>query len=638
MSRHTQLKGFLEEADEEFEFEEQQNGGPIDDYDLSPEDETIVEDLQSEFSNQFSKKTIIDVLDSEEWDVDMVRKILKEALEIYEKFAGQIKIDKLVEHFYNTYWNKKDCIKRIDEIVKQKQEQEQKAQERKAKKEQQNEQQKKVRKQSTNLKPTRKESQELSRELLNEKTKKENQHHSIKIERFQQETDISNYNKIYPQIDYKINISEEEQQSNHINLVTVGHVDSGKSTLIGHLRYILKDIDSRQMHKLEKESNQNNKGSFKYAYAQDELEQEKQGITVHVGYNTIKTDNVEINLLDSPGHQDYVPHMIGGTAQADYAMLVIDSGPNSFESGFEKGGQTKEHAYLIKAFGVERVIVAINKMDLHDWDKERFNEVSGKVVSYLLSIGFSSQQIRTIPLSGFKGQNISKPYKEQKWYNGPCLIELLDSLKPPKRDTQKPLRFNVFSATNKRNISGLCMAGKLEGGILKKGDKIIVQPHGIIAQVKEITLNNQKTQYAKSGDNIEIISQLKHDIEERYVDTGNVVCGFQYAIPVTKSLIIEFVAFDLIYPILKGAEVMVYINTAKTDGFLYKITKLIDKNNGNVLKKNPKCIKSNECAEIKLNLRSNICAELYANYKTYGRVILRDSKHTIGVGIIKEIL
>nr|QBH68025.1 elongation factor Tu protein [Philasterides dicentrarchi] len=648
MSRHTNMKGFLEEADEEGQYQDCHNGQENYEEDLTVEQETLVENLEFQFQQQFSKDTIIDVLDSENWNEAICVKILEESLELYTQFAGQIKLDVLVHKFYDAYWKKSDCIKILQAMVEEKN----KKQQEKDKKQQQiskQQQKKKQEEEQQQIVLQKQSSTNSSHRKASYEEKKENQiqkqlqrdYHSIKIERFQQETDVKVYNKIYGAIDHKQKFTLEEQQHSSINLVTVGHVDSGKSTLIGHFRHLMNSLDKREMHKLEKISNENNKNSFKYAYGQDEFDQERErGVTIDVGFKTIKTTSNEINFLDSPGHRDFVPNMISGTAQADYALLVVDSGPNAFEGGFEKGGQTKEHAYLIKAFGVEKVIVAINKMDLHQWSKERYMEVYTKVVDYLLSIGFKSNQIRSIPISGFSGQNLVKKcqVKEAAWYTGNTLLELLESLKPPMRAYEKPTRFNIYSSSNKKNQAGLCIQGKMEGGVLAKGDKIIIQPHGIIAQVKDLLINTHKESVVKSGDNLEAQIQLKHDIEERYINSGNVICGMKLAIPITKHVVAEFVAFDLIYPILKGAEVMVYINTSRTDGFLFKINKLIDKDNGAVLKKSPKCIKSHECAEIQVKFGELMCAELYANFNIYGRIILRDNKQTIGVGTIKEIL
>lgn len=250
------------------------------------------------------------------------------------------------------------------------------------------------------------------------------------------ERDLVRYNSQYPVIKY--DYQDYSESKHHINLIIVGHVDSGKSTLTGHLLYLLKQLDDKTMHKNEKESSQSGKASFKYAWALDETKEERdRGITIDIAYKTIRTRSKLVTILDAPGHRDFIPNMINGASQADAAILVIDTIINAFEAGFERGGQTREHAYLIKALGVNQVIIALNKLDVVGWDVERYSALKEVLKDYLMGLGFEDQNLFFVPISAFLGINIMDSkhgVKELDWYKGPCLVDIIDKLAIPQRD------------------------------------------------------------------------------------------------------------------------------------------------------------------------------------------------------------
>eukprot|EP00466_Bigelowiella_natans_P018041 jgi/Bigna1/40734/e_gw1.45.51.1 len=217
-----------------------------------------------------------------------------------------------------------------------------------------------------------------------------------------------------------------------MNLVVIGHVDAGKSTLMGHLLVKLGRVDQRTMRKYKKESAQMGKGSFSFAWVLDGHQEERErGITVDVATTHFSTKNREVTLLDAPGHRDFIPNMISGAAQADAAILVVPAKIGEFETSFAKGGQTKEHATLIRSFGVKQIVVAINKMDLVGWSKARYDEVSKTVVGFLRSLGYKSKQITLVPVSGLSGENLTeaKSVDLTHWYKGKSLAEAIDNVR-----------------------------------------------------------------------------------------------------------------------------------------------------------------------------------------------------------------
>ena len=302
------------------------------------------------------------------------------------------------------------------------------------------------------------------------------------------ERDLVKYNSPYPVIKY--DYQDYSESKHHLNLIIVGHVDSGKSTLTGHLLYLLKQLDEKTMHRNEKDSSQSGKASFKFAWAIDETKEERdRGITMDVAYKTIRTRSKLVTILDAPGHRDFIPNMINGASQADAAILVIDTVINAFEAGFEKGGQTREHAYLIKALGVNQVIIAMNKLDTVQWSFERYSNVKEVMKDYLMGLGFEEQNLFFVPISAFLGVNITDPkhdVKQLQWYKGPCLVDIVDKLAIPQRDINKPLRVGVSNCyqSNAGKLKGLCVSGKVEGGVIMLKQKCLILPKGIACVVK----------------------------------------------------------------------------------------------------------------------------------------------------------
>ncbi|KAI8547694.1 hypothetical protein RHMOL_Rhmol07G0216200 [Rhododendron molle] len=273
-----------------------------------------------------------------------------------------------------------------------------------------------------------------------------------------------------------------EDRLTQLNLAIVGHVDSGKSTLSGRLLQLSGRISQKEMHKYEKEAKLQGKGSFAYAWALDESAEERErGITMTVAVAYFDSKRYHVVLLDSPGHKDFVPNMISGATQADAAILVIDASVGSFEAGMDStGGQTREHAQLIRSFGADQIIVAINKMDVVEYSKERFDAIKLQVGTFLRSCGFKDSSVSWVPLSAIENQNLMVAASDSRllsWYKGPSLLGAIDSLRPPARDYSKPLVMPICDVI-KLPPQGLVSAcGKLEAGALRNGSKLEFHIH-----------------------------------------------------------------------------------------------------------------------------------------------------------------
>lgn len=292
----------------------------------------------------------------------------------------------------------------------------------------------------------------------------------------------------------------------HINLVVIGHVDSGKSTTTGHLIYKCGGIDKRTIEKFEAEAKAMGKGSFKYAWVLDKLKAERErGITIDIALWKFETAKYYFTIIDAPGHRDFIKNMITGTSQADVAILVIASGEGEFEAGIGKNGQTREHALLSFTLGVKQMIVAINKMDMPSkgkkWNEERYNEIVEEVSAFLKKTGYNPKKIPFIPLSGWEGDNMIERSPNLSWYKGPTLLEALDAIIPPKRPTDRPLRIPLQDVYKIGGI-GTVPVGRVETGSLKPGMSVTFAPSGLSSEVKSVEMHHEQLTEAFPGDNV----------------------------------------------------------------------------------------------------------------------------------------
>lgn len=226
----------------------------------------------------------------------------------------------------------------------------------------------------------------------------------------------------------------------------------------GNLLYLTGMVDKRTLEKFERESKEAGRESWYLSWALDSTSQEREkGKTVEVGRGFFETGKRRYTILDAPGHKTYVPAMISGAAQADVALLVISARRGEFETGFEKGGQTREHAMLVKTAGVQRLVVVVNKMDepTVGWSKERYDEIVGKLTPFLRSAGFNPKtDVTFIPVSGFAGQNLKDPVSKDicSWYSGPPLLSFLDDLSIGDRKISEPLKMPVSEVSNSDSL------------------------------------------------------------------------------------------------------------------------------------------------------------------------------------------
>lgn len=423
----------------------------------------------------------------------------------------------------------------------------------------------------------------------------------------------------------------------HLNLVVVGHVDHGKSTTVGHLLYKLGIVDARTIEEYAKESEKIGAGdTFKFAWVLDRLKEERErGITIDLAFQKFETKKYFFTLIDAPGHKDFVKNMITGASEADAALLVVSAKPGETEAGLSEGGQTREHAFLLKTLGVNQVIVAINKMDATTppYDKKRFEEVKASVQKLLKLVGYKVEEIPVIPISGFKGDNLIERSSNMPWYDGPTLLEAFDMLKVPPKPIDKPLRIpiqDVYSITG----VGTVPVGRVETGVLKVGDRVVIMPSGVTGEVKSIETHHTPIQKAEPGDNIgfNIRGVAKQDIRR-----GDVVGHPDSPPTVAKEFIAQIIVVYHPTAIAAGYTPVMHVHTAQVAAQLKELISKIDPRTGQVIEDHPKSLKTGDAAIVRIRPIRPVCIETFKDFPELGRFALRDSGRTIAAGVVKEI-
>ncbi|WWD01161.1 hypothetical protein V866_008100 [Kwoniella sp. B9012] len=436
----------------------------------------------------------------------------------------------------------------------------------------------------------------------------------------------------------KVRKEEEESGKKNISLIVVGHVDAGKSTLMGRLLYDIGELSEKEKTANERGSKKIGKGSFAFAWGLDALGDERdRGVTIDIATTHFTTPYRNYTLLDAPGHRDFIPAMISGAAQADVALMVVDGSPGEFEAGFERGGQTREHAWLVRSLGVKEIIVGINKMDLVSWSQDRYEEIVEALKPFLLSAGFASAKTTFMPLAAMEGINILENDVEElkEWYNGPTLISALDKVEVPPRPYESPLRIpvsNVFKGQT-AIASGVAVSGRLCSGVVQVGDRLRAVPGDEVATVRTIEVDEDSAPYAVSGQNVTLYLS---GIDSINLSIGTILCPTSLPVPLVSKFTTQILVFDLQSPIIIGTSVELFHHSVNLPATISRLVNVLEK--GQVTKKNPRVLQKGMTATIEITLRSTsnnnarIPIETSQQNKEMGRVLIRRNGETIAAG------
>ena len=427
------------------------------------------------------------------------------------------------------------------------------------------------------------------------------------------------------------------KEKTHVNVVVIGHVDSGKSTTTGHLIYKCGGIDKRTIEKFEKEAAELGKGSFKYAWVLDKLKAERErGITIDIALWQFESPKYHFTVIDAPGHRDFIKNMITGTSQADVAILVIASGTGEFEAGIAKDGQTREHALLAFTLGVKQIIVAVNKMDdkTVNFSKDRFNEIKEEVSTYLAKVGYKPKKIQFVPISGWNGDNMLEKSPNLPWFDGPTLLEALDMIVPPERPTSRPLRLPLQDVYKIGGI-GTVPVGRVETGVIKPGMEVLFAPPQIKAEVKSVEMHHEAMPEAVPGDNVGF--NIK-GVSNTDIRRGNVTGDSKNDPPAGVDFFLaQVIVLNHPGEIKNGYAPVVDCHTAHIACKFNEILSKMDRRSGKVIEEKPKAIKSGDAAMVNMVPSKPLCVETFSEYAPLGRFAVRDMRQTVAVGVIKAI-
>lgn len=426
-----------------------------------------------------------------------------------------------------------------------------------------------------------------------------------------------------------------KKDKEHLNLVVVGHVDHGKSTMTGRLLYETGAVDERTFQQHKAEAEKLGRPSWAWAFALDRLKEERErGLTIDIAFFKFLTDKYYYTIIDAPGHKDFIKNMITGASQADVAMLVVSAKTGEFEAGVGPGGQTKEHAYLCMTLGVPSMIVCVNKMDDVNYSEDRYKEVKEEVAGFLKSIGYKTDSIPFIPTSALSAANLKQRTPDlTPFYDGPCLLEALDQVSLPPKPVDKPLRVPINDVYSIKGV-GTVPVGRVETGIMKSGMKVTFMPPNKTGEVKSIEMHHEILPQAEPGDNIGFNIR---GIERKDLGRGDVAGPVDAPPTVAADFTGQVMVIQHPTAITVGYTPVIHAHTAQVACRFDELQKKLDQRSGQVIQENPDFVKKGESMIAKLVPLKPMVIEEYKSIPQLGRFAVRDMGMTVAVGVVLGI-
>ena len=419
------------------------------------------------------------------------------------------------------------------------------------------------------------------------------------------------------------------KQKPTLNVVFVGHVDHGKSTTIGRLMFDSGKVTPEEMEKLKAEAQKHGKAGFEFAFVMDNIKEERErGVTIDLSYQKLITNKYEVTIIDAPGHKDFVKNMITGASQADCAFLTL-----SAKDGVQP--QTKEHVWLLRTMGVGQIAVNINKMDAVDYKEDVYNKVKTEVSAVLKMAGYKPDGITFLAISGFKGDNVVKKSANMPWYKGPTVLEQLDLFSPPEKPIDLPLRMPLQDVYEITGI-GTVPVGKIETGVMKIGQKIVILPgrsgKGVEGEIRSVEMHHEQLPQAEAGDNVGVNIR---GVGKKDVARGDVVCDAAKPATITEEFVAQVAVISHPTVIAKGYTPVFHVHTAQVP---CQFIELIEKTSPDgQTAKNPDFLKNGDVAKVRIKPMGNLVLETQATNPHMARFAIRDAGATVAAGVCIEV-
>jgi elongation factor 1-alpha len=417
-----------------------------------------------------------------------------------------------------------------------------------------------------------------------------------------------------------------------MNVVFVGHVDQGKSTAVGRTFFDGGAVTEQELKKYKEEAEKHGKAGFEFAYVMDDLKEERErGVTINLSYKKLMTQNFEVTIIDAPGHKDFVKNMITGASQADAAFLVVGC-----EDGVQP--QTKEHVWLLRTMGVKALAVLINKMDVVDYDEAKYKKAVEDVKAVIKQAGYNPEETPFIAGSALMGDNIANKSDKMAWYKGPTVLEQIDKFPAPEKPTGLPMRMPIQDVYDITGI-GTVPVGKIETGIMKIGQKVIVLPGrsgtGIEGEVRSIEAHHEQLQEAEAGDNVGINIR---GVGKKDMARGDVICEASKPAVIVEEFEAQVAIINHPTVVAKGYTPVFHVHTAQVPCQFVEIKAKLDPASGQVAEENPDFLKNGDVAIVKIKPIGNLVLESAEDNPNMARFAIRDAGVTVAAGVAKSVV
>ena len=413
----------------------------------------------------------------------------------------------------------------------------------------------------------------------------------------------------------------------HQNLAIIGHVDHGKSTLVGRLLYETGSVPEHVIEQYKEEAEEKGKGGFEFAYVMDNLAEERErGVTIDIAHQEFDTDKYNFTIVDCPGHRDFVKNMITGASQADNAVLVVAA-----DDGVQP--QTQEHVFLARTLGIGELIVAVNKMDLVDYDQNNYDQVVAEVEELLQQVQFNADDASFIPVSAFEGDNVAERSDNLDWYDDKILLEALNSLPEPEPPTDAPLRLPIQDVYTISGI-GTVPVGRIETGVMETGNDVSFQPSDVGGEVKTIEMHHDEIPRAEPGDNVGFNVR---GIGQDDIRRGD-VCGPAEDPPsVAETFQAQIVVMQHPSVLTAGYTPVFHAHTAQVACTIESIDRKMDPAGEGGGEENPDFIQSGDAAIVTVRPQKPLSIEPADEIPELGSFAIRDMGQTIAAGKVRDV-